>query len=76
MTGRRVHLRGGTKDGQSFRYPHPLPKSLVYQDPTNGIQEEYFRKPESTQYIHPSDWPGNYRPSWWPKEGDNACQTD
>lgn len=49
--GRSIRCIGGPKDG-IYQYPHPLPDTLVFQNPMLGFREEYYRKPDSCTYIH------------------------
>lgn len=46
----KVKLIGGPRHGESYPYPSPLPKELVFQLPDG--QEAYFRKPGTTTYVY------------------------
>ena len=48
---RKIECIGGPKEG-TYRYPSPLPKSVVFQANPMEPQEVYYRKPNTTTYIH------------------------
>ncbi|AGT14090.1 hypothetical protein PAPYRUS_80 [Mycobacterium phage Papyrus] len=43
---------GGPKHMRTFTYGKPYPKELLFNDFQKGIQEVYYRKPDSTTYLY------------------------
>lgn len=37
---------------RTFTYGKPYPKELLFNDFQKGIQEVYYRKPDSTTYLY------------------------
>ncbi len=56
--GTSIIFVGGPRDDETFKYPTPLPRQLVFQYPGTGKSVEvYYRKPNSCTYIHESKVP-------------------